>query len=104
MISPRIYLQNIFGNKTCLQEDWQSCEKAVKETSMKVISFANQKGGVGKSTLCMNLAVVAGDALILDVDPQQTVSQWFQSRPEDRSLPECAKVKPASVGTILKSP
>jgi cellulose biosynthesis protein BcsQ len=58
---------------------------------MRAISFANQKGGVGKSTLCASLAVTAGDSLILDVDPQASVSQWFQSRPETLSLPECMR-------------
>lgn len=70
---------------------------------MHAISFANQKGGVGKSTLCASLAVIAGDSLILDVDPQASVSQWFQSRPEELALPECAKTKPKDVGTIIKA-
>jgi chromosome partitioning protein len=70
---------------------------------MKAISFANQKGGVGKSTLCASLAVTAGDSLILDVDPQASVSQWFQSRPETLSLPECARSTPRDVGTIIKA-
>jgi chromosome partitioning protein len=70
---------------------------------MKAISFANQKGGVGKSTLCASLAVTAGDSLILDVDPQASVSQWFQSRPETLPLPECAKSKPRDVATIIKA-
>src|SRR3954468_18453457 len=70
---------------------------------MKAISFANQKGGVGKSTLCASLAVISGDSLILDVDPQASVSQWFQSRPETFPLPECARSKPRDVATIIKA-
>ncbi len=67
---------------------------------MRTISFANQKGGVGKSTLCASLAVASGDGLILDVDPQASVSQWFQSRPDHLELPECAKVRPSDVARI----
>jgi chromosome partitioning protein len=70
---------------------------------MRAISFANQKGGVGKSTLCASLAVTAGDSLILDVDPQASVSQWFQSRPETHPLPECARSKPRDAATIIKA-
>jgi len=53
---------------------------------MKVISIAMQKGGVGKSTLTRSLAVAASKAglavLVLDMDPQQSVEQWFRRRAE----------------------
>lgn len=43
-----------------------------------VISFTNQKGGVGKSTLAYNLGAYAAkkaNTLIIDLDPQGTVSK-----------------------------
>jgi chromosome partitioning protein len=51
---------------------------------MKVISLVTQKGGSGKSTLCVSLAVAAQEAghaiCILEMDKQATASQWSQAR------------------------
>ncbi len=51
---------------------------------MHVIVIASQKGGAGKSTIAMHLAAVADvRTVLLDMDPQQTVARWWQSRETD---------------------
>lgn len=49
-----------------------------------IILIANGKGGVGKSTLCCNIAAVLAqqkkDALIVDADQQPTTSKWIRAR------------------------
>ncbi len=54
---------------------------------MKVISFVTQKGGSGKTTLCINCAIAAGRGrrrriLILDMDNQRSAGNWYQQREE----------------------
>jgi len=61
---------------------------------MQVIALVTQKGGCGKSTLALSLAVAARGVnrrtLILDTDPQRTVSTWWQDREQD--TPDCVEV------------
>ena len=51
---------------------------------MLVISFMTQKGGAGKSTLALSVAVAAREAgdrvAILDLDPQASLMNWSQLR------------------------
>jgi chromosome partitioning protein len=51
---------------------------------MRVIAFANVKGGVGKSTLCSALAVRAAQdskrVALLDLDPQESLASWWTRR------------------------
>ena len=52
-------------------------EREVK--SMRVITFLNQKGGVGKTTSCINLGAALSlrglKCLLVDIDPQGNLSQ-----------------------------
>lgn len=53
---------------------------------MSVIVLANQKGGVGKTTLAAHLAVAAlkaGDTpvAVVDLDPQGSLASWSHKRP-----------------------
>ena len=58
----------------------------------KVIAFANQKGGVAKTTSTLNLAVALSEegykVLVVDMDPQGnlTMSQGFNPDQIDRSM------------------
>jgi chromosome partitioning protein len=83
----------------------------------KVIAFANQKGGVAKTTSTLNLAVAFKerglDVLIVDLDPQGnlTMSQGFNPDEIDRSmfdvlvhkLPVEQVIRPAEVDIAVAS-
>ncbi len=54
---------------------------------MKIVAILSQKGGSGKTTLTLNLAVAAGKAgksvAVIDLDPQASSAGWKDSRPGD---------------------
>ena len=70
---------------------------------MKAIAFVTQKGGSGKSTLCINLAVAAQEAgrsiCILEMDRQATVSDWSELRKQE--TPEVAQVDATQLDGVL---
>lgn len=53
-------------------------------TPMKTLVAAAQKGGAGKTTLCLSVAVAASEAgrsvIMLDMDPQQSLKTWWKAR------------------------
>ena len=61
-----------------------------------VIAVANQKGGVGKTTLAMNVAAGLtrrGSCIVVDADPQRSATMWIELSDSLREFP--AKVVPA---------
>jgi chromosome partitioning protein len=70
---------------------------------MRTIAFVTQKGGSGKSTLCINLSVAAQEAgrsvCILEMDRQATVSDWAEQR--DEETPEVAQVDATQLDAVI---
>jgi chromosome partitioning protein len=69
---------------------------------MKVFVISSQKGGVGKTTLTLNLGcAAAGEAknkvAVLDLDPQQSLSQWYKRR---SALPQASVQYPVRVQSV----
>jgi chromosome partitioning protein len=59
----------------------------------RVITVAQQKGGSGKTTIAVNLAVAflrqGHTVALLDTDPQGSLGRWFMARRDlDRVMPE----------------
>lgn len=67
--------------------------------------LANQKGGVGKTTLGLNLAVCAEAANLLtsviDLDPQESAAAWYKRR--DKKSPIVVGALPDKVEDTIKS-
>lgn len=72
---------------------------------MKVIALLAWKGGVGKSTLTINLATAAiedGHKVgIIDLDPQSSLSEWSDRREADQ--PFVSDAKPRAVAQIVEA-
>ncbi|HEX2939591.1 MAG TPA: ParA family protein [Rhodopila sp.] len=61
---------------------------------MKVIGFLSRKGGAGKTTLAIHLAVAAVQdgrrVLLVDLDPQGSAAAWWRARTADTPAMEQA--------------
>jgi len=77
----------------------QSCYCAI----MKVVGLLSRKGGVGKTTLAVHLAVLAQQAglrtLLVDLDPQRSAAAWWRAREAD--TPALVETQPAELRGIL---
>jgi chromosome partitioning protein len=70
---------------------------------MKTIAMVSQKGGAGKTTVAVHLAVCAElagrRAAIIDIDPQASALEWHSRRQAD--TPEVIRAKPEQLAGLL---
>ena len=71
---------------------------------MKVVAIISQKGGSGKTTVAVHLAVCAElakqTAAIIDLDPQLSALEWFSRRKAE--TPEVITATPERLPALLK--
>ena len=72
---------------------------------MKVIALISQKGGAGKSTLAVSLAVAAEhdgrSVAVVDLDPQASATNWSERR--EAETPEVASSTPVRLESVLSA-
>lgn len=70
---------------------------------MKTIALFAQKGGAGKTTIAVHLAVAAGLAgekvVLADTDPQGSASAWAQARGDKK--PVVVQARPAQLSDVM---
>ena len=61
--------------------------KKIRRKKPKIVSLLNLKGGVGKTTICLNLASAflrkKITPLVIDLDPQKSATMWSQQGGSD---------------------
>ena len=72
---------------------------------MKTVSVVAQKGGTGKTTLCLAVACAAVrdglTAAVVDLDPQATAASWGDRREPD--LPVVLSAQPPRLARVLEA-
>ena len=72
---------------------------------MKILAFIAQKGGSGKTTLAVHMAVCATRqnlrTALIDLDPQASAYDWNESRDYEDKL-DAIKANPGQLAALLK--
>jgi chromosome partitioning protein len=72
---------------------------------MDILAVISQKGGAGKTTLALHLAVAAEragrPAAVIDLDPQASAAAWKDTRP--LPAPAVVAAPPARLGPVLEA-
>jgi chromosome partitioning protein len=72
--------------------------------NMRIVSIVSQKGGAGKTTIAVNLAVAAAASgvkgTLVDLDPQATAANWGDRR--QMAAPHVISAQAARLPQILK--
>ena len=82
----------------CYLDDKSLCHHII----MRSIAFLSSKGGSGKSTLSIHIAVAESQqhqVVLIDCDPQGTVTAWAAKR--ERSSPSVIRADPSSIARML---
>jgi chromosome partitioning protein len=70
---------------------------------VKVLAIVSEKGGAGKTTVAVHLAVAAKisgvETAIVDLDPQASAADWSDARGE---APEAVTIPPSRLEKLLK--
>jgi chromosome partitioning protein len=94
------------GEKLCAGDDQMTRRP-------KIAAFAHEKGGVGKSTTCVNVGVAAAQrcrVALVDADPQESLATWRAGRRVDwphvvamraRDLPNWLSTNGAAFDLVL---
>jgi chromosome partitioning protein len=74
---------------------------------MKILVILAQKGGSGKTTVAVHMAVCATQrklkTAIIDIDPQRSAFQWNASRPEGMKLDAVAATADQLAGLLQRA-
>jgi chromosome partitioning protein len=80
-------------------------KKLIKKEKMKIVSVISQKGGAGKTTLAIHLAVAAEksgkETAIVDLDPQASATNWKDSRSDE--TPVVVSAQASRLEPVLKA-
>src|SRR5271166_7046932 len=72
---------------------------------MRTVALLARKGGTGKTTLAVHLAVIAAEAgrrvLLVDTDPQRSAGDWWRVRNAD--VPRLVECPAKRVGMVLEA-
>lgn len=72
---------------------------------MKVVSLLSNKGGAGKTTLSINLAIAAvldgKQVALIDLDPQGSAASWGDSREDE--APAVVSIQPSRLDKVLEA-
>jgi len=71
---------------------------------MKTLAVLSRKGGAGKTTVAIHLAVAAQAGrrvAVVDMDPQRSAADWWRSR--QASTPELVEVEPGNLAKVAKA-
>jgi chromosome partitioning protein len=75
--------------------------------AIRIIAILAQKGGSGKSTVAVHMAVCATrnklKTALIDIDPQRSAFQWNDSRPPDMKLDAIAANASQLAGLLQKA-